>query len=163
MKITVIGCGRWGSFIARYLDSIGHCVTLYGRESSANMQAFLRDRRSALMELPGSVALSTSLPEALSGAEVTVVSIGSQGLRALCRELSAVGGPRGPLVLCMKGLEVGSGKRLSEIVREELGAVSVAVWLGPDRSSARVFRTAWSLIARTRRPSECWSIPSRAI
>ena len=39
---------------------------------------------------------------------------------------------KGILVLCMKGLEMGSGKRLSEIVREELGDdVSLAVWLGP--------------------------------
>lgn len=41
MKITVIGCGRWGSFIAWYLDSINHEVTLYGRENSAHMQRFL--------------------------------------------------------------------------------------------------------------------------
>jgi glycerol-3-phosphate dehydrogenase (NAD(P)+) len=31
MKIVVIGCGRWGSLITWYLDSIGHGVTLYGR------------------------------------------------------------------------------------------------------------------------------------
>ena len=40
MKITVIGPGRWGSFIAWYLDSIGHDVTLYGRVSSRHMQGF---------------------------------------------------------------------------------------------------------------------------
>ena len=33
MKVMVIGCGRWGSLITWYLDSIGHKVTLYGRES----------------------------------------------------------------------------------------------------------------------------------
>ena len=38
MKITVIGCGRWGSFIAWYLQRIGHDVTLYGRPSSDHMQ-----------------------------------------------------------------------------------------------------------------------------
>ena len=31
MKAMVIGCGRWGSFIAWYLRKIGHEVTLYGR------------------------------------------------------------------------------------------------------------------------------------
>ncbi len=132
MKIAVIGCGRWGSFIARYLDSIGHSVTLYGRESSARMQNFLRERKSSLMELPESVRLSTSLSDALFGAEATVISIGSQGLRALCRELAAIGGASGPIVLCMKGLEIESGKRLSEIVGEELGpSAKIAVWLGP--------------------------------
>ncbi len=37
MKISVLGCGRWGTFIAWYLEEIGHQVTLYGRESSKNM------------------------------------------------------------------------------------------------------------------------------
>ena len=32
MKISVLGCGRWGTFIAWYLDKIGHQITLYGRE-----------------------------------------------------------------------------------------------------------------------------------
>ena len=34
MNITVIGSGRWGSFIAYYLDKIGKKVTLYGRSTS---------------------------------------------------------------------------------------------------------------------------------
>ena len=129
MRISVIGCGRWGSFIARYLDSIGHEVILYGRKGSAKMQELLETRKNAHMTLPESVRLSTSLPETMRGAEVTVVSIGSQQLRGLLREMQM---RSGILVLCMKGLEVGSGKRLSEIVREELGdGVSLAVWLGP--------------------------------
>ena len=129
MKITVIGCGRWGSFIARYLDEIGHTVTLYGRSGSARMQELIETRKNAHMTLPESVMLSTELAEATSAAEVVVVSIGSQQLRALLRELPM---KKGILVLCMKGLEMGSGKRLSEIVREELGdGVSLAVWLGP--------------------------------
>ncbi len=41
MKIAVIGCGRWGSFIAWYLDKIGNEVTLYGRETSEKMKNFL--------------------------------------------------------------------------------------------------------------------------
>lgn len=44
MKMTVIGCGRFGTFIAWYLDSIGHPVTLYGRETSKHMEQLLRER-----------------------------------------------------------------------------------------------------------------------
>ena len=42
MKITVIGCGRWGSLITWYLaEKRGQEVTLYGRETSMHMQRFL--------------------------------------------------------------------------------------------------------------------------
>ncbi len=132
MKISVIGCGRWGSFIARYLDSVGHEVSLYGRASSCNMQELLTTRRNALMTLPRSVRLVTSLGDALAGIDALVISIDSQGLRALFGEIkeSSVLPPR--IVLCMKGLEIGTGKRLSVITREELGeGIPVAVWLGP--------------------------------
>ena len=44
MHITVIGCGRWGSLIAWYLDRTGHRVTLYGRPGSRHMQRFLATR-----------------------------------------------------------------------------------------------------------------------
>lgn len=131
MKITVIGCGRWGSFLAWYLDRIGHEVTLYGREGSRNMQAFLETRSNGLLTLPPSVTLSTSL-SSVDGADTVVISVDSQGLRALLSELSAHGFENKTVVLCMKGIEIATGKRLSEVAAECLAAsCAVAVWLGP--------------------------------
>ncbi len=136
-NIGVIGCGRWGSFIAKYLADLGFAVTLYGRESSPHMQAFLTTRANDLMRLPDNVRLCCDLKETLSNIDVLVISIGSQGLRALCRELRAEGFDSGTAVLCMKGLEVGTGKRLTTILDEELGeAVKTAVWLGPGHVQA---------------------------
>ncbi len=132
MKFTVIGCGRWGSFLANYLDSIGHSVTLYGRESSPHMQELMAHRRNSLMELRPGIALSTSLADAIAGADILLVSIASQGLRSLLSRLRHLGFVSGRLLLCMKGLEIESGKRLSTIAAEELPTdVKVAVWLGP--------------------------------
>ena len=130
-NVTVIGCGRWGSFLAWYLDRIGHAVTLYGREGSRNMRSFLDTRSNGLLTLPESVMLSTSL-SAVDAADVVVVSVDSQGLRALLGELSVHGMRNKTVVLCMKGLEISSGKRLSEVATECLDeSCSVAVWLGP--------------------------------
>ena len=83
MKITVIGCGRWGSLITWYLDRIGHEVTLYGRAGSARMQRFLQTRKNDLLELPPSIALTTDL-RAAQEAEVIIISIGSQGCSGSC-------------------------------------------------------------------------------
>lgn len=132
MKITVIGCGRWGSLIAWYLDRQGHDVTLYGRANSARMQAFLSTRSNDLLTLPERICLCTDLAEAVCGAEVLILSVGSQGLRALMDELKPFDLRDRAFCLCMKGIEIGSGKRLSEIVRERTDPSNgVAVWLGP--------------------------------
>lgn len=131
MDISVIGCGRWGSFIAWYLDRIGHTVTLYGRESSKRMGELLETRKNGVLSLPESVALTTSLSEALKP-DTVVISVNSQGLRRLMGEIAALHGTEKTFVLCMKGLEIGTDRRLSEVVKETAGeAAKTAVWLGP--------------------------------
>ena len=132
MKITVIGCGRWGSLITWYLDRLGHNMTLYGRAESEHMKAFLTTRSNDLLTLPESVLLSTDL-HSVEDAEVIVISIGSQGLRKLLtRELAPLNLQNKTFVLCMKGIEIETGMRLSEIVKECTHPTSrVAVWLGP--------------------------------
>ena len=131
MKITVIGCGRWGSFIAYYLDKIGHDVTIYGLSDAPEMIRFLKERRNDLLELSDTTKLSTD-KSVISGAETIVISIGCQGLRSLMSELAGLHLKNKKFVLCMKGIEIETGKRLSEIVSEFADpSCRVAVWLGP--------------------------------
>ena len=105
MKITVLGCGRWGSFIAWYLDRKGHEVSLYGRESSRNMARFLETRENGLLTLPESMTLTTDLSKTRE-AEVVIISVNAQGLRNLMEELSAYELKNKTYVLCMKGMEI---------------------------------------------------------
>ena len=131
MKIAVVGCGRWGSLITWYLDRLGNDVTLYGRAESANMRRFIEERRNDLLTLGESITLSTDL-SCTKEAEVIVISIASQGLRDFMGSLRTLELKNKIFVLCMKGIEIGSGKRLSEIVEENTDASNaVAVWLGP--------------------------------
>lgn len=131
MKISVIGCGRWGSLITWYLDSIHHDVTLYGRESSANMQRFLKERKNDLLEFPESVGLTTDITS-VKDAEVIVISINSQGLQILMEQLKELELHNKIFVLCMKGIEIETGRRLSQIVEDNMDpSCRVAVWLGP--------------------------------
>ncbi len=131
MNIAVIGCGRWGTLITWYLDSLGHRMTLYGRESSQRMQRLLATRQNDLLTLPESVTLTTDL-QAVRPAEVIVISVNAQGLRGLMEELAPLQLREKIFCLCMKGMEIGTGKRLTQVV-EELAHPSCvpAVWLGP--------------------------------
>jgi len=131
MNITVIGCGRWGSFIAWYLDKINHKVTLYGRENSIHMNRFIAERKNEFIELTDTLQLSTNI-ELVVKSDIIVISINSQGLQALMEELKNLNLRDKTIVLCMKGIEISTGRRLSQIVKENLDASnSVAVWLGP--------------------------------
>ena len=132
LKITVVGCGRWGSCIAWYLDSVGHDVTLYGRENSPHYVAFLKDRTNGLVTLPESIALLCDLEEALRRSDTIVLSIGAQSLRSFMREASRYPLENKDFVLCIKGIEIESGKLLHEVMAEFLPpSCRVAVWVGP--------------------------------
>ncbi len=131
MNIAVIGCGRWGSLITWYLDTLGHSLTLYGRRGSARMQRFMETRQNDLLTLPDSIALTHDL-HCVEAAETIVISIGAQGLQKLMEELKPLNLEGKTFVLCMKGLEIGTGRRLSQIAKENLPAsCHIAVWLGP--------------------------------
>lgn len=131
MKTAVIGCGRWGTFIAWYLHEIGHEVTLYGRESSAHMRALMDTRSNGLVTLHEDIRLTHSLQDALD-AQTVCISIGAQSLSALMAQIAGLGVRGRTFVLCMKGIEASTGRRLSQIAEEAVGGHnSVAVWLGP--------------------------------
>ena len=131
MNITIVGCGRWGTFIAWYLDKIGHQVTLYGREGSAHMRELMQHRSNGLVSLSDRIALTTSLASAHSS-DAIVISVNSQGLQSLTAQLARQAIKDKIIVLCMKGLDIGTGKRLSQIAAEALDPSNrIAVWLGP--------------------------------
>lgn len=133
MKLSILGCGRWGGFLAWYTSSVlGQRVTLYGREGSARMAEFKKSRSNGLVVLDEAVCLTSNLEEAVCASEILILSISAQNLRALMQQLSAFDLENRIFVLCMKGLEAGTGKRLSQIVREYVPAsAQVAVWVGP--------------------------------
>lgn len=131
MRISVIGCGRWGSFITWYLCRAGHKLTLYGRAGSKNMTRFMNERKNDYLTLPESVTLTNSLAEALES-EIIVISIGSQQLDSLCAQMARLDVRGKTFVLCMKGLETGTCRRLSQITQSHFdSSCRVAVWLGP--------------------------------
>lgn len=129
MKVSVLGCGRWGSFIAWYLNKMGHQVCVWGREGSANLGQFQEKIRQEQEGFSG-IEATHDLAHALAFGELLAISISAQQLRNLLSR-SEFSGLQKPVVLCMKGLEEHTGKRLSEIAADYLPLEHIAVWLGP--------------------------------
>ena len=132
MKISVLGCGRWGSFITWYLSSQGIETLEWGRETSKAYAVLKQTGENEYVKLNKAVKLSSDLAEAVDFADVIIISIKSQGLRELAGKIKGLGACSKPIVLCMKGLEENTGKRLTEIMLE-LGfdKDKLAVWVGP--------------------------------
>ncbi len=133
MKIAVLGCGRWGTFHAWYANHIGHQVMLWGRPGSKHLQELETQHANEYLTLPDAVQLTDDLEQALRYADTLIISISSQQLRSFGQQLKELGGlERKKFVLCMKGLEIGTGKRLTTVLGEAIGTdQQIAVWVGP--------------------------------
>jgi len=140
MNFTVIGPGRWGSFIAWYLDKNGNKVTLNGLANDKKMQGFLKDHKNEYVTLPDSINLTTNLTEALNASDYVVISVGAQAVRGLMNGVSQHPDyKKKKFILCMKGIEFSSGKRLSEILIEYgVPKENIATWVGPGHIQAFV-------------------------
>ena len=132
IRVAVIGCGRWGSFLAWYAAGLGHTVTLYGRTGSFGYERLCMSRKNEYVELPSSVTLTDDIKKAVNGADVVLVSVPSQSFRDVIGDLKSRCKLDGKyIVTCMKGIEIQTGKRLSEIALEAFDDWQIAVWAGP--------------------------------
>ena len=101
MKISVIGCGRWGSFLAWYTDRLGNDVACYGRESSLSYKVLKDTRRNEYVAFPDGIEITSDLEYAVCRAEVVIISISAQGLRGFLQQLKSFDLSGKKFVLCM--------------------------------------------------------------
>ena len=137
MKISVLGCGRWGSFIAWYLCNHGQDVYSWGPEDDYSYQVLKETGKNEYVELDQRIRLTCNLEEAVAHAEIIVISISSQGLRGFMKRITEYDVSEKNFVLCMKGIEVSTGCRLSEVLTQSgIDPMHIAVWVGPGHIQA---------------------------
>lgn len=133
MNFTLLGCGRWGSFIAWYLNKNGHDVTVWGRKHDNIVRELFVTRKNEYVEFPESIDLTNELDYALSKSEYIIISIGAQAVRNLMEKVVEIDDYKTKkFVLCMKGIEDNTGNRLSQVLIEfGVDPSNIAVWVGP--------------------------------
>lgn len=132
--IAVIGAGAWGTALATTLVRAGLDVTIWAREAAA-VAVINRDRVNA-RHLPGIVLdpgiVATSDLARAAGADLILVATPAQSVRAVARSLAPHVAPQTPVIVSAKGLEQATGKRMSEVLAEEMPKAITAVLSGPS-------------------------------
>ncbi|HEY7349632.1 MAG TPA: NAD(P)H-dependent glycerol-3-phosphate dehydrogenase [Ktedonobacterales bacterium] len=122
-RVGVIGTGAWGTTLAIVLANKGFETTLWEHQTErAEEMERARENRAFLPDIPFpfSLRVTTNIHEAVAGRELVLVVTPSQRLRENVRAISPHLTPDA-IVLCgSKGLEIGSLKRMSEVISEEL-------------------------------------------
>jgi glycerol-3-phosphate dehydrogenase (NAD(P)+) len=145
-SVAVLGAGSWGTALAWLLGESGREVRLWCRdpEAAARIHTARRNERYLPgLPLPPSVRITADLDAALAGVDLAVVAVPTAAVRETLRRARDLLPGKAGVALAAKGLERETGKRLSEVAREELGpeaAARVAVLSGPNLAGEIVRR-----------------------
>ncbi|MDD5731163.1 MAG: NAD(P)-dependent glycerol-3-phosphate dehydrogenase [Candidatus Omnitrophica bacterium] len=156
LGIAILGDGGWGTTLAVLLSRKGYPVTLWGAFDDYS-RAMARSRTNSKflpgVRIPPEVEITSDLKTALGGKELIVLAIPSQYTRQVLRKIKGYFDSSAIFLSVTKGIEIGSLKRISEVVHEELGPVKLAVLSGPTiaREVARGIPTAAVIASRNTR------------
>lgn len=128
-QVAVFGAGSWGTAFSVVLADAGNDVTIWARRDE--VCEAINERRENTeyhpgIELPASISATSDPERAFAGADVVVLAVPSQQLRANLTAWQGMVPEDVPLVSLMKGVELGTMKRVTEVLAEVTGA-------GPDR------------------------------
>jgi glycerol-3-phosphate dehydrogenase (NAD(P)+) len=136
-RAAVLGAGAWGTTFAAVLADAGCDVTVWGRDAAV-CASIADDHRNERylpgVELPARVTADPDPAAAVAGADVVAVAVPSQSARAILAPLAGTLAPDAVVVSLMKGVELATDRRMSEVIAESLDvpAHRVAVLSGPN-------------------------------
>ncbi len=136
-RIAVLGAGSWGTTFAKVLADGGSDVVMWARRREVAQEITETHRNSGYLQginLPVNLRAHDSLEHVLAGASQVYLSVPSQSLRTNLASIRDIVPADVPVVSLMKGVEKGTGLRMSEVIRDELriDAERIAVVSGPN-------------------------------
>ncbi len=137
MRAAILGSGAWGTAFGKVLADAGTEVVLWARREELAECITRRHENPDYLPgivLPARMRATTDTEEALAGADVVVLAVPSQTLRENLAAVASLIPTESLLVSLMKGIELGTTKRMSEVVREvaDVPEDRVVVVTGPN-------------------------------
>ncbi len=133
--IAILGDGGWGTTLAILLHNKGLPVTLWGAFENYTRQinrSRINKRFLPGIRIPSGIIITSDLKVALTGKDIIIFAIPSQYMRGVLKKIKMIDYPPKAIYLSVtKGIEIASLKRMSEIIKDELGNLKLAVLSGP--------------------------------
>lgn len=157
MIAAVLGSGAWGTTFAQVLADAGCTVRLWGRDAAVAARIttdHLNDKYLPGIVLPDAITATTDVRAALDGVDLVVVAIPSQSARATLEPLRDLVPAHAVAVSLMKGVELSTDQRMSEVVAHALGLDDsrVAVVSGPNLAGEIALRQPTATVVSSTDP-----------
>ena len=148
--VTVFGAGAWGSTMAQVLNDAGNDVLLWGRSEDVIAEinsAHTNKKYLGSHELPLSLQATTDLAQAFAHSRIYVLAIPAQQLRATLQEWKPFFSTDSIIVSTLKGIEISTQMRMTEVIEDVLGPHAIAIITGPNLADELVLRQPAGAVA----------------
>ena len=136
-RVATMGSGSWGTVFSVVMADAGSEVVMWSRDAAVAGEinsSHSNQQYHPSLVLPPTVRATTDAADALAGADIVVIALPAQVLRANLAEWAAFIPHSAILVSLIKGIELGTMRRMSEVIAEETGAAPerIVVVSGPN-------------------------------
>ena len=148
--VTVFGAGAWGSTMAQVLSDAGNDVLLWGRSNDVIAEinsAHTNKKYLGKHELPLSLQATTDLAQAFAHSHIYVLAIPAQQLRLTLEEWKPFFSTDSIIVSTLKGIEISTQMRMTEVIQDVLGPRPIAIITGPNLADELVLRQPAGAVA----------------
>ena len=149
-KVSVFGAGAWGSTLAQVLCDAGNEVLLWGRNADVVNEINSKHTNSKYIGdnvLPSQIRGTTDLAETFAFSKTYVLAIPSQQLRATLHEWKPYFSEDCLIVSTLKGIEISTQLRMTEVMEDVIGPHRVALITGPNLADELILRQPAGAVA----------------
>ncbi len=137
-QIGIVGTGAWATTLGILLARNGHKTVLWSRTEIRARElsdARVNDRSVPGIEFPDSMSVTASLDDSLTESELVIVAVPSVTMRENLKKITKALSTSSNIVCATKGIEIESGKRMTQVIAEELPGFDterIGVLSGPN-------------------------------
>jgi glycerol-3-phosphate dehydrogenase (NAD(P)+) len=149
-KVTVFGAGAWGSTMAQVLSDAGNEVLLWGRSEQVIAEINTSHTNIKYLDshiLPSAIIATTDLAAAFEFSQLYILAIPAQQLRITLQEWKGHFVDGCIIVSTLKGIEISTQMRMTEVIEDVLGPHEVAIITGPNLADELVLRQPAGAVA----------------
>ena len=149
-RVTVLGAGAWGTTMAQVLADSGNDVLLWGRSTELVQEindSHTNRKYLGNHVLPNQLKATEKIDQALAHSSIIVLAIPAQSLRTALTEWKSMIPSDALIVSTLKGIELTSDLRMTEVIVDVLGTKNYAIITGPNLADELILRQPAGAVA----------------
>ncbi len=142
-KVTVLGSGQWGSTMAQVLSDAGNHVLMWGRNQGVVDEINTSHTNTKYLDenvLPAGLRATSDIKEAFDYSSIYVLAVPAQSLRENLNLWKPLAAPNALYISTLKGIELSTQQRMSQIIEDVMATRNVAIITGPNLAYELILR-----------------------